>query len=33
VQASVLQRDLRDMVAAELLRKVGPRSGAYYIMP
>jgi ATP-dependent DNA helicase RecG len=33
VQASVLQRDLRDLVAAELLRKVGPRSGAYYIMP
>ncbi len=33
VQSSVLQRDLRDLVAAELLRKVGPRSGAYYIMP
>jgi ATP-dependent DNA helicase RecG len=33
VQASVLQRDLRDLVAAELLLKVGPRSGAYYIMP
>ncbi len=33
VQSSVLQRDLRDLVAAELLRKIGPRSGAYYIMP
>jgi ATP-dependent DNA helicase RecG len=33
VQPSVLQRDLRALVAADLLRKVGRRSGAYYILP
>jgi ATP-dependent DNA helicase RecG len=33
VQPSVLQRDLRDLVAGGHLRKVGPRSGVYYILP
>jgi DeoR/GlpR family transcriptional regulator of sugar metabolism len=33
VQPSVLQRDLREMVTAGLLRKVGARRGVYYIVP
>ncbi len=32
-QVSELQRDLSDLVQREHLRKIGPRTGAYYIMP
>jgi len=33
VQTSVLQHDLRDLVALGLLRRIGPRTSGYYIFP
>ncbi|RPJ03082.1 MAG: hypothetical protein EHM39_00310 [Chloroflexi bacterium] len=33
VQSSVLQRDLRELVASSYLRKIGSRAGAYYMLP
>jgi ATP-dependent DNA helicase RecG len=33
VQSNVLQRDLRDLVAGGHLRRIGPRTEAYYIIP
>jgi ATP-dependent DNA helicase RecG len=33
VQSAVLQRDLRELVAGGHLRKIGPRTGVYYIIP
>jgi hypothetical protein len=33
VQSSVLQRDLRDLIASGRLRKIGSRAGAYYMLP